>query len=291
MMNLGLTPEQLAQRKLGVGGSDAGKIMAGEWRALWMEKTGRADPEDLSGVLAVQMGSATEDFNAFWYTKKTGRPILSRGQRVISSRYPHMIANLDGVTQMSRGYPAYWDAKHVGRLDEATVLRYTPQMVHCCTILGLDWWVLSVFIGNSKWEIVEQEVDPMYQATLIAREADFWGYVTRDEEPPETQAPPVLAPKPTPTLRSIVVPVEEDEVYGAMCRKDNWLSEARDHIRAIIGTDAAAKVNAINREEMKTLVPSEIGEIKYGRYRFARSKAGAVTQAVTKLEDIDDGAA
>ena len=226
-MNLGLSAEQLAERKLGIGGSDAGRIMAGEWRALWAEKTGRAEPEDLSNVLAVQMGSATEAFNAYWYTKQTGMPVGNRNELRVSERHPFMRANLDGITQTKHGF-AYWDAKHVGRLDEATVLRYTPQMTHCCTILGLDWWVLSVFIGNSKWEMVEQEVDPYYQAELIAKEAMFWSYVVSDDEPPDFEAP-VLAPKPTPKLRSLAVPIEADEVFEAMCRKENWLPDACDH--------------------------------------------------------------
>ncbi len=56
-------------------------------------------------------------------------------------------------------------------------------------------------------------------------------------------------------------------------------------MRAIIGTQAAATVNAINREAMKSLVPEDVGEVKLGRYRLARSKNGSVTQTVAKLED------
>lgn len=283
MKALGLSPEQLAQRRKYVGGSDAGKVMAGEWRALWREKTGRAEPEDLSGILAVQMGSFTEELNAFWYTKQTGRKVLMRGERVVSGSYPWMAANLDGVVETGRGAPAYWDAKHVGRLDEATVLRYTPQMVHCATILGFDWWVLSVFVGNSKWELVEQEVDPMYQAALVSWEREFWGYVERDEEPPEPDVA-VLAPKPTPKLRSIIVPTERDVVFDALVQQNNWLPEALKHVRAIIDTDATAKVWAIEREAMKTIVPEDVGEVVFGRYRYARSKANAVTQSVKPME-------
>ena len=44
-------------------------------------------------------------------------------------------------------------------------------MVHCATILGLDHWVLSVFVGNSKHEIVEQAVDAMFAAELIEQVA------------------------------------------------------------------------------------------------------------------------
>src|SRR5688572_28469201 len=259
---LGLTAEQLATRKLGIGGSDAGKIMTGDWGALWLEKTGRAEPEDLSGNLAVQMGSVTEAFNAYWFEKQTGRPILNRSQHVISARYPFMRANLDGITQTKNGEEAYWDAKHVGRLDESVVLRYTPQMVHCCTILGLDWWVLSVFIGSSKWEMVEQAVDPLYQADLIARERAFWKFVEDDVEPPEPETV-VLAPKPTPKLKTLAVPVDP-EVVEVMARNLNWLPEFCENARMFVSTQPAATVNALAREANKRIVPEDFGEVVYG---------------------------
>ena len=66
-----------AQRKKGIGGSDAKKIMEGDWFALWEEKTGRREGEDLSGILQVQLGSFTEDFNRFWFEKQTGLPVLT----------------------------------------------------------------------------------------------------------------------------------------------------------------------------------------------------------------------
>lgn len=283
-MDLGLSPARLAERRLGVGGSDAGKIMMGDWRQLWLEKTGRAEPEDLSDILAVQMGSFTENFNAFWYTKQTGRLITERSTRIVSVRHPFMCANLDGVTTTSKGAEAYWDAKHVGRLDEATALRYTPQMVHCCTILDLDWWVLSVFVGNSKYEVLEQECDPIYQATLIAREREFWGFVERDEEPPEAGAP-VLAPKPQPKLRTLHIPTDAPEAFDAMARQFNWLSEFCRNARKFVDTQPAATVNALARAANKDLVPEDFGEVVYGAYRFARTKAGAVTQAARKGDD------
>ncbi len=304
-LNLGLTPEQLAQRKNHVCGSDAAEVMAGDWRRLWRIKTGREEEGDLYDRLSTTLdyfvlkhftrerldltrllGHATEDLNAFWYEKQTGRVVDMRRAFIVGQgTRSFMAGNFDGASTTSQGHLCYWDAKWTGRCDEAFVLRHTPQGVHNATILGYDWWGLSVFIGNGKWEWIEQEIDPIYQATLIAREREFWGYVTRDEEPPEAEAPPVLAPKPTPKLRSLVVPTDNDDVFEAMCRSDNWLSEARDHIRAIIGTDAAAKVNAIHRNDMTALVPSEVGEIVLGRYKGKRDKAGVLRQTVAKLED------
>ena len=59
-------------RKQGIGGSDATKLYNGEWHTLWLEKTGDAEPVDLSDVLPVQMGVHTEPFNIQWFEKQTG---------------------------------------------------------------------------------------------------------------------------------------------------------------------------------------------------------------------------
>ncbi len=206
---------------------------------------------------------------------------------VVCKRYPFMAANLDGMTTTPQGDRSVIDAKHVGLSGEAEILRYTPAGVWQATCAGTDWWGLSIICGN-KWEPpVFQEVDPLYQAEMIARATECWGYIERDEEPPEGTAEPVLAPKPQPKLRSVIIPIDDDEVYAAMCRRDNWLPEAMDHIRAIVHTDAAAKVNAIRREDMKRLVPEDVGEVRLGRYSLKRDKAGLARQNVAKMEDAD----
>ena len=50
-------------RSKGIGGSDANRIMRGDWHKLWLEKTGKQVPEDLSKNLAVQIGVITEPVN------------------------------------------------------------------------------------------------------------------------------------------------------------------------------------------------------------------------------------
>jgi hypothetical protein len=195
-----------------------------------------------------------------------------------------MACNLDGMTMTPQGHRCPIDAKHVGAAGEQAVLRYTPAGVWQATVTGCDWWALSFIVGN-KWVGPDyQEVDPMYQAELIQRATECWGYIERDEEPPEAEAAPVLPPKPQPKLRSIIVPTDDPDVYAALCRSNNWIGDAKKHVEAIIGTDAAAKVWAIHREDMKTLVPEDVGEFVWGRYRLARSRAGAVTQTVAKME-------
>ena len=52
---------------------------------LWREKRGEADPEDLSGNLIVQLGTATEELNRVWYERNTGRNVRDV-QRPVSTR-------------------------------------------------------------------------------------------------------------------------------------------------------------------------------------------------------------
>src|SRR4028118_327150 len=59
-----------------IGGSDARIIMGSDEAALfrlWQEKRGEIPPEDLSGNLIVQLGTATEDLNRRWYELNTAR--------------------------------------------------------------------------------------------------------------------------------------------------------------------------------------------------------------------------
>src|SRR5262249_5977108 len=76
-----LMPSNLASswnRRSFIGGSDARIIMGNDEATLirlWQEKRGEAEPEDLSGNLIVQLGTATEELNRTWYERNTGRRI------------------------------------------------------------------------------------------------------------------------------------------------------------------------------------------------------------------------
>src|SRR5262245_32036069 len=94
-----------------IGGSDARIIMGSDEPALirlWREKRGEAEPEDLSGNLIVQLGTATEALNRDWYARNTGRAIKDVQRRVKHSAIPWMAATLDGIVD---GTEAVFEAK------------------------------------------------------------------------------------------------------------------------------------------------------------------------------------
>ncbi len=318
MNALGLSAGQLAERKLRLHAGDAAAIMAGDFRRPFRRIKFDEDNDlydDLPWFIQKRLthkdlefkaalGNYLEPFNFYWTVMQTGRGItyysdneLCRsiwakltgcvpcGELVVSKRYPFMACNLDGMTTTPQGYRSVIDAKP--RTKDSDILLYTPAGVWQATCAGTDWWGLAGLVVGNKWEPpIFQEVDPIYQATMIARAKECWGYVERDEEPPEAETP-VLPPRPQPRLREILVPTDNEDLFEALCRRDNWLSEAGPHISAIIGTQDAATAWAIHREAMKSLVPEDIGKLRWGRYTLSRTKAGAVTQAVAKLEDDD----
>ena len=294
MNGLGLSQDQIQNRKKYVQAGDADRIMRGEWRAVWREKMGLAEGEDLFGVLAVQLGSFTEPFNLAWCERATGRPIkyysgnpLMRaiwlemqpyGEDIqarmaieqelqVSPDYPFMAANLDGMTATPQGHRCVIDAKHVGRSDEQMLLRYTPGMVHQATVMGCDWWALSVLIGNSKHEVIYQQVDPLYQAQLIATERDFWTWVEAGEEP-EDPTTPTAPPKPQPKRREIILDLTPES------ERPNWAGEFTRLAREFADTHGAATKHAIVREEIKKLVPEDVGLVQLGLVRYKRDGRG-----------------
>ncbi len=307
---LGLSKEQLAARRKYVQAGDAAKIMAGEWRSVWREKKGLVDGEDLSGVLPVQLGSMTEPFNLAWAERTTGREInyysgnplmrqiwlalhgpdsvalglyasMNEVELQVSEAYPWMACNLDGMTTTPQGRPCVIDAKHVGRSDEAMLLRYAPGMVHQATVAGFDWWALSVLIGNSKHEVIYQEVDPLYQAELIAKERAFWRHVEADEEPQDEVAP-VAAPKPQPKRREILL--------DQMRREDwpNWSSDFIGLAKTFAQTKSAADLHAITRKAMSELVPEDIGLVSVGLVSLKRDGRGT-TISLKRAPDDGEG--
>ena len=60
---------------------------------------GEVEPEDLSGNLIVQLGTATEDLNRRWYQRNTGHVIRDVQKRIQHPVNKWMAATLDGVVE------------------------------------------------------------------------------------------------------------------------------------------------------------------------------------------------
>src|SRR2546430_2292136 len=141
-------------RRCFIGGSDARIIMGSDGAALlrlWREKRGEAEPEDLSGNLIVQLGSATEELNRSWYERNTGRQVRDVQRRVRHSAIAWMVATLDGIVE---GTEAVFESQFMlprSFSEEAAAEKYMPQLQHNMWVTHLRTSVLSIITGGGKW--------------------------------------------------------------------------------------------------------------------------------------------
>ena len=87
-----------ADRRAFIGGSDARIVMSEDEAPLlqlWKEKRGEIEPQDLTGDLLVQLGSATEQLNRHWFEKNTGHVVSEVQRQVFHNVHRWMAATLD----------------------------------------------------------------------------------------------------------------------------------------------------------------------------------------------------
>lgn len=259
-LEIGLTARQLSFRHRLIGGSDANVIMGDDparLYRLWQEKRGEVEPEDLSDVLPVQLGSFTEPFNRFWFEKTTGRTLSAIGEERISLDHPIMGCTLDGLTD---GGATVWEAKHVNAFakEDEVLARYYPQLHHNMLVTGLRGAVLSVFIGTMKHVILDVAFDDAYAEALLEAEDRFWTCVEKDLLP---CAPPEAKIK-VPAIRK-----------ADMRESNAWANAAADYLE----THGPAKRNAAATKTIKELVEADVQEAFGHGIRAVRNKAGAIS--------------
>ena len=266
LSTLGLSAEAIAERKSCIGGSDANTIMSGNSDrilSLWRQKRGEAAGDDLSDVLAVQMGSFTEPLNAAWFEKQTGEKVEDRGAIAQHPTIAYMRATLDGRVTDAFGARMVWEAKHTGtRSTDAEIFaRYVPQLAHNTYTDGASGAYLSAFKGNGDWVMFEYAPVSGYVDALLEEEARFWECVKSGEPPVPLPLPP--APKPK--------GVREYPMQG----NNEWASLAADYTETALAADR----HDIAKKGLKSLVPDDatkcfghgiiINRDKRGALRFA----------------------
>ena len=164
-------------RRQFIGGSDARVIMgndeAGSGPPL-ARKRGELEPEDLSGNLIVQLGTATEQLNRDWYERNTGQRVRDVQRRVKHAAIPWMAATLDGIVD---GTEAVFEAKFMlpwSFSEEAAAEKHMAQLQHNMWVTHLRTSVLSIITGGGKWVEIMISMDPLYLSVLVSAEKKFW---------------------------------------------------------------------------------------------------------------------
>ena len=246
-----------------IGGSDARIIMGGDEAALirlWREKRGEVEPEDLSGNLIVQLGTATEELNRHWYERNSGRKVVEVQRRVQHSAISWMAATLDGMVE---GSGAVFEAKFMlpwSFSEEAAAEKHMAQVQHNMWVTHARSAVLSIITGGGKWVEITIPMDPLYLSILVAAEKKFWRCVQSGEPPHLINAEP-------PRARIEAIRIVD------MTASNSWAEFAGVFRR----TRQAYLEHEQAKTELKALMPEDAKEAIGHGVRAKRSKSGAVS--------------
>jgi hypothetical protein len=192
-----LSAEQIAARKGKMTGSRVGIVVNGtdeQRHQLWLELTGQAEPEDLSGVWPVLLGTCTEAAQRRWYDIQVqGSSFLTRiGETVPHPKVKWACATLDGWDSMLQ---CPIEFKHCGgyELIETIVRRYYPQCTWQMIMTGAEQCGLSVVLGADAPRIEWIKWDGDYANELFTLVHHFMRYVT-ERTPPNGYAGPIEPP-------------------------------------------------------------------------------------------------
>jgi len=259
------------ERKGFIGGSDMYRIRDGDWHQLWLEKTGRAEPADLSDALPVQLGVYTESFNINWFNKMYAdmNPVITHRNtklRVTHGGVP-LEPTIDAAVRLNDKGPYMLECKHTNERSsmEEQLARYMPQIqAHIYAFDSKEaGGYLSVIFGNSRWEAVHVGFDPNYFDSMWGLVSDFWGYVLRDEEPPADVAPD------GPSHHS--VPVDNMVVRDATT-SNSWAEAEATYLE---NRDAAAAFEGA-KKDLKAMVANNEREVFGKLLRIKRDKRGSL---------------
>lgn len=188
-----LTEEQKELRKTGIGGSDAAPV-AGLSRYksnvdVYLEKLGLAE---LSGENeASYWGSVLEEIIIKEYMKQNNIEVIRKNELLKSSKYPWMIANIDGYIPEKNAIleckttnsmkAAEWGEE----LTDDLPTEYLLQCAHYRIVTDCNFVAIAVLIGGQKYKQYIYEKNAKLEEKLIKAEHDFWHNHVLPQEPPK----------------------------------------------------------------------------------------------------------
>lgn len=233
----------LKSRKAGVGGSDMSTILGlNAFKTpyeLWLEKTGRVEPEDISDKWAVIRGNALENELRKRFRANHPEMLVTDGtdKQFIARERPYLRASLDGILQREDGSFGILEIKTAGNRragdwhDEDGNLRIPPyylaQVEFYALVTGWMWGYVYAAIGDDEPVEIPFEADVEDMAAIDKAAADFWRFVTTDTPPQLTTGGDVQKAFPEPTP-DIVDESDDDDLYDLLARYESTSNRAKE---------------------------------------------------------------
>lgn len=190
--------EWLAARRQGIGSSDASTVLGlNPWKGsfqLWLEKTGRIEPEPTN--LRMRVGHALEDEIAREFEARLpDEGLLSDPGdfTLFSGDEPWMLATPDrlapgALVELKTAGPFMKD-----QWEPEPPLYYLAQVQHQLMVTGLPKGYIAVLFGlgvsDDDFQVFPVERHDDFIDLMREREAEFWHHVESNTEPVVDESP------------------------------------------------------------------------------------------------------
>lgn len=182
----------LAERKTGIGGTDAAAILGvSPYKTplqVYCEKTGILEEPDLAELERIQWGNKLEPYIAEAYAQRTGHEVRLTDGPVCHPEHPQIRANVDravfkgecqGVLECKN--VSEWAA---GEWEPEPPIHYQLQLQHYLMVTGATWGSFAALLGGNRLHIVDVERRDDLCELLLRKELEFWERVERRDPPP-----------------------------------------------------------------------------------------------------------
>lgn len=197
--------EWLEFRKSGIGGSEAAAILGlSPWKSnieLWEEKTGKADPKDVSNNLAVEYGKkAEEHLTALFRLDHPELRVESPKDYVYKRGF--MFASLDGELTDEKGRQGILEIKTTEifasmakeKWKDKVPDNYFWQVIHYMIVTDAKFAILSAQLKSTdnSGDLYKRTMEYRFERSelmqemkyLYLKEKEFWDYVQKGIRPP-----------------------------------------------------------------------------------------------------------
>lgn len=188
---MSLTEEQHAERRTGLGGSDAPVALSlSPYKSaleLFMEKREPPQAPSVAQVGALHWGHLLEPVIRQEYATRTGRVVRLPTGTLRHFKHHFMLAHVDGVTDDRRVFEAKTARSPDGwgrSGSDEVPHHYLVQVQHYLAVTGFDVADIAVLIGGNDFRLYEVPADVELQQMIIEGEQDFWKLV-QEGTPPE----------------------------------------------------------------------------------------------------------
>ena len=259
-----------------IGGSDATRIMTGNWYELWAEKTGRKEPEDLFNNLAVQLGTHTESFHIDWFCKenKVNSEYIRKQvtYECIENGVPYK-GTVDARIKDAITHEKLLECKHTNAFTnmKEQLARYMPQLQFYMHISGAVECYLSCIFGNSTWDYRKVSYDEEYVHHMNETIRAFWTCVEDDTAPTDQIIPEINTDK---------IPIN-DMVSRDASSDNQFISIAHDYM----ATMNDAKSHQEYGKMLKNLVAPNEREVYSPVITIKRDKRGSLRITPSQKEN------